>query len=232
MMKILIAYDGSGFANTILDDLRYAGLPGNAEVAVITLAEPEYFLVGKKTEEVIGWLSQRLIEARLSARLARDRIRADFPGWDVTFEARLALPPQEIIEKVRQWRPDLVIVGQHGRAGSKRAGLGHVAKRLFKEANCSVRIAREHTRPYNAPTRIIIPLAASQNPEAMARAIMSRLWPPISAQRSVKCNLPAKSSTRERKRLWRSTGRSSKSFNRQTCTSLPRSSLGSRQPVC
>jgi hypothetical protein len=59
-MKILIAYDGSDFANAIPDDLRYAGLPPCAEVAVIILAEPEDFLVGKKTEGVVGWFSCRL----------------------------------------------------------------------------------------------------------------------------------------------------------------------------
>jgi nucleotide-binding universal stress UspA family protein len=122
-MKILIAYDGSVFANAILDDLRYAGLPQRAEVVVLTVAEPEDFLLGKKTESVVVWLGCRLIEARMSSRLARDCIQANFPGWDVTFEASLAAPPQEIIGKVMRWNPDLVIVGQHGHAGSKRAGL-------------------------------------------------------------------------------------------------------------
>ena len=177
-MKILIAYDGSEFAKSILDDLRYAGLPARAEVAVVALAEPDYFLIGKKTGGAVGWLSCRLIEARSSARFASDRIRADFPGWDVTFEARLASPPQEIIRKVAEWRPDLVIIGQHGRRGLKRSGLGRVAKRLFKEANCSVRIARARVGPHGAPPRVVIPLAASQNLEATARVVTSRVWPP------------------------------------------------------
>src|SRR5262245_35941962 len=177
-MKILIAYDGSVFASAILDDLRYAGLPQRAEVVVLTLAEPEDFLAGKETEGVVGWLGCRLIEARMSARLARDCIQANFPGWDATFDARLGAPPQEIIGKVMRWNPDLVIVGQHGRAGSKRAGLGRIAKRIFKETNCSVRIARACARLHSAPTRVIIPLAASQNPEAAARAVASRFWPP------------------------------------------------------
>jgi nucleotide-binding universal stress UspA family protein len=177
-MKILIAYDGSEFAKAILDDLPYAGLPPHAEVAVITLAEPEYHLVGRKTDSVMGWLSCRLIEARMSARLARDYIQAKFPGWDVTFEARLAPPTQEIVRKVVEWNPDLAIIGQHGRGGLKRAGLGRVAKRLFKEANCSVRIARARIRRRAAPPRVVIPLAASQNLEATARVVTSRLWPP------------------------------------------------------
>lgn len=177
-MKILIAYDGSEFAKPILDDLRYAGLPLRAEVVVLTLAEPEDFLVRKETKGVVGWLSCRLIEARMSARLARDYIQANFPGWDVTFEARLAAAPHEIVRKVAEWNPDLAIIGQHGCGGSKRAGLGRVAKRLFKEANCSVRIARARIRRRGAPPRFVIPLAASQNLKATARVVTSRLWPP------------------------------------------------------
>jgi nucleotide-binding universal stress UspA family protein len=177
-MKILIAYDGSKFANAILDDLRYAGLPPRAEVAVISLAELEYFLVGKKSDNVVDWLNCRLIEARLSARFARDRIRADFPGWDVTFEGRLAPPPEEIIRKVAQWNPNLVIIGQHGRDSSKRAGLGSIAKRLFKDAKRSVRISRARMRQHDAPPRIIIPLTTSQNLEATAQVVTLRPWPP------------------------------------------------------
>jgi nucleotide-binding universal stress UspA family protein len=177
-MKILIAYDGSEFAKAILDDLNYAGLPPRAEVIALTLAEPEDFLVGKETKGVIGRLSCRLIEARMSARLARDYIQANFPGWDVTFEARLAPPTQEIVRKVVEWNPDLAIIGQHGREGLKRAGLGRVAKCLFKETNCSVRIARARMRRLDAPPRIVVPLAASQNLEATARVVSSRLWPP------------------------------------------------------
>jgi len=176
-MKILIAYDGSEFAKTILDDLRYAGLPARAEVVVVALAEPEHFLISKKSGGAASWLSCKLIEARSSARYARDRIRADFPGWDVTFEARLAPPPQEIIRKVVEWVPDLTIIGQHGRGGSKRTGLGRVAKRLFKETNCSVRIARARIRPRGGPPRIVIPLTASQNLLTTAQVVTSRLWP-------------------------------------------------------
>ena len=177
-MKILIAYDGSDFANAILDDLHYADLRPRAEVVVLTLAEPEDFLVGKEIKGALGWLNCRLIKARMSARLARDYIQANFPGWDVTFEARFASPLHDIVRKVVEWNPDLVVIGQHGRSGSKRAGLGRVAKRLFKEANHSVRIARARIRRRDAPARVVIPLATSQDLEAIARVVTSRLWPP------------------------------------------------------
>jgi nucleotide-binding universal stress UspA family protein len=177
-MKILIAYDGSEFAEAILDDLRCAGLPARAEVAVISMAEPECYSIGKRREEVVGWLDCNLTAASMSARPVRDCIQVNFPGWDVTFETRLASPAREIVRKVAQWNPDLAIIGQRGRRGSGRSGLGRVAKRLLKDTNCSLRIARARMSPCGAPPRVIIPLAASQNIEALARVVTSRLWPP------------------------------------------------------
>jgi nucleotide-binding universal stress UspA family protein len=41
-----------------------------------------------------------------------------------------------------------------------------------------VRIARARIRRRAAPPRVVIPLAASQNLEATARVVTSRLWPP------------------------------------------------------
>ena len=39
MMKILIAYDGSNCADAALEDLRRAGLPPEAEVVVLSVAD-------------------------------------------------------------------------------------------------------------------------------------------------------------------------------------------------
>jgi hypothetical protein len=39
VMKIMIAYDGSGGSDEMLADLRRAGLPGRAEALVISISE-------------------------------------------------------------------------------------------------------------------------------------------------------------------------------------------------
>jgi nucleotide-binding universal stress UspA family protein len=176
-MKILIAYDGSYFGNAILDDLLYAGLPESAKAMVITVVEPESFLIGKKYEDVVGWLGYRMIEARSAARFAGNRIQSAFPKWDLCYEARLALPQKELVDGVRTWGTDLVIIGQHGRANSKKAGIGRIAKRLLKKARCSVRIARARIRSQSRPPRVIVPLCAPQNHDAVEEAVIARAWP-------------------------------------------------------
>lgn len=39
-MKVLAAYDGSVYADAALCDLRRAGLPRNAEISVVSVADP------------------------------------------------------------------------------------------------------------------------------------------------------------------------------------------------
>lgn len=180
MMKILIAYDGSAHANAVLDDLRDAGLPHKALVVVLTVAEPEYFLAGKKPEGVVGWLSHRLTEARVSARRACDEIQARFPEWQVTFDVALASPCWEIGERIERFKPDLVVLGHRGSSSNNCSGLGHVTKCLLKEAACSIRIARGHVRPLDAPSRIVISMDGSRGSEAAVQTVASRSWPPKS----------------------------------------------------
>lgn len=49
-MKIMVAYDGSAYADAALDDLRRAGLPREAEAA-IEKGEPQRILI----EEARKW---------------------------------------------------------------------------------------------------------------------------------------------------------------------------------
>ena len=39
MMKVLIAYDGSSYADAALDDLSYAGLPQEVEARILSVAD-------------------------------------------------------------------------------------------------------------------------------------------------------------------------------------------------
>ncbi|HZB47052.1 MAG TPA: universal stress protein, partial [Pyrinomonadaceae bacterium] len=92
-LKILIAYDGSECADAALDDLRKAGLPvRGVEALMVSVAEAE----------------------RLAA-LAAERLRKNFPNWKVAAEATCGSPAWEVIMKADGWKPDLIVVGSHGR---------------------------------------------------------------------------------------------------------------------
>jgi nucleotide-binding universal stress UspA family protein len=61
------------------------------------------------------------------ARQASARIKSMFPEWEILAEASNGSAGSEIIARADQWRPDLIVVGSHGRTAL---------------AHCSVEIVR------------------------------------------------------------------------------------------
>jgi nucleotide-binding universal stress UspA family protein len=180
-MKILIAYDGSECADSALDDLASAGLPHEAEVllfAVLDYRLPlsssfglgEAFLpdaVLKGEDEILDKLTE-----------ATRRINARFPGWDVGSETMVGVPASTLIYQADEWKPDLTVVGSHGRSALGRFFLGSVSQRLVNESHHSVRVARWQKDKPEAPVRIIAGVDGSKGSEQAVRAIADREWPP------------------------------------------------------
>jgi nucleotide-binding universal stress UspA family protein len=178
-MKILIAYDGSACADAALDDLQRAGLPAQAEACVITVAEvwlppppPSIHKIVEASEEMHTpadlqrWYakgSRAVGEAGGLAVRATERLRKNFPGWEVTQEAVCGSPAWEIIMKADRWKPDLVVVGSHGRTALGRFVPGSVSQKVLTEARMSVRVARGRVEVDPTPARIIVGLDGSPN---------------------------------------------------------------------
>ena len=144
-MKILIAYDGSDCSEAALDDLRSAGLPRDAEALVVSVTElwlpPPPPSVYQMVEEAAAAhtpaelqreylkYSPALEEALALANGARERLRKNFPGWEVSAEAFYGSPAHEVIRRADEWGPHLVVVGSHGRTALGRFVLGSVYHR-------------------------------------------------------------------------------------------------------
>ena len=186
-MKILIAYDGSEFADGAIRDLQHAGLPDNAEALVYTVADvivppevqpgddvpPELPAVRRAHERA----KQKLKQGEARAREASERIQIDFPNWKVTFEAAAESPAWAIIFKAGEWHADLIVVGSHGKSGlAGRLILGSVSQRVLYEAPCSVRIGREAKAPVRS-LRLLVGIDGSSHSKAAVEAIAKRRWP-------------------------------------------------------
>jgi nucleotide-binding universal stress UspA family protein len=69
-----------------------------------------------------------------------------------------------IMDKVKSWQPDLVVMSTHGRAGMKRWFLGSVAEKVIRHAPCWVATVRPGERPVAAPiARILVPVDFSDS---------------------------------------------------------------------
>jgi nucleotide-binding universal stress UspA family protein len=194
-MKILIAHDGSECADTALEDLLRAGLPGDAEALVLsavdvylpppqgteTLEDTFPFQVPAGVKRARAHAARALEDAKSLAARAGERVRANFPGWEVRSEADADSPAWAIIKKAEEWRPDLVVVGSHGRTSLGRFVLGSVSQKVLVEARSSVRIAwrapgrvEEDT---SSPLRLIIGIDDSPGAEKAVEAVAGRTWP-------------------------------------------------------
>lgn len=193
-LKLLIAYDGSSSADTVLDDLLLAGLPSVADAIVISVADifipgvtasggndapaamPGYgsSAVQRRLEQV----SHALEEARRWATNASERLRKQFPAWEVRTDVCGHSPAWAIVEKADEWKPDLVVLGSHNRSALGRLFLGSVSQTVLTEAHCSVRIARSRLAQDAAPGQIVIGVDGSPDAARAVNEVASRTWPP------------------------------------------------------
>jgi len=190
-MKILIAYDGSEYSDAANVDLKRAGLPHAAEAVVLAVAEtspahaevpygamvagPGMFCPEIAETEPIG--GRLLQDAESLAEQAAKRLRADFTSWQVRTEAWVDAAAPAIIRKAHGWRPDLIVVGSHGRTGLLRLVLGSVSHHVVEHATCSVRISRHRLHAQDRHIRVLIGVDGSDNSKAAVRAVAARSWP-------------------------------------------------------
>jgi nucleotide-binding universal stress UspA family protein len=178
-MRILIAYDGSEYADIAIDDLAWAGLPGNADAIVLTAVE--WPLQAPRSWGMVdtGFADELERHIKAAERLAdqgRQRLQNLFPDWKIHPAAAPAgHAATAILEKANAWPADLIVAGTHGRSPLGRAVLGSVSLKLVKEARCSVRIARLSN--HEGPTRLLLGNDGSPEAEGVLNAVCSRSWP-------------------------------------------------------
>jgi nucleotide-binding universal stress UspA family protein len=181
-MKVLIAYDGSDCANAALDDLRRAGLPEKTQIIVLSVIE--HWLPLPPSLEVLDDLESRE-EYLMLARRAAAYLHSFNPSWETRAEVGFGSPAGLIIKKADEWRPDLIVVGSHGRTAPGRFFYGSVSQTVLHEAHGSVRIARGRIEERGTPIRIIIAVDSSSEAEAAVRTVSARIWPKESEVRIV-----------------------------------------------
>jgi nucleotide-binding universal stress UspA family protein len=187
-MKILIAYDGSSCADSALEDLRWAGLPRQLEATVLSVSElwmPVLESVGAGEVRIVGALPVSLEKVESLAQIACERVQSHFPDWTVKAEARSGSPASVIVERADELRPDLIVVGSHGRSALGRFMLGSVSQKVVTEAHCSARVARGRGSDAEAPARLLIGVDGSPDAEAAVTVVATRVWPADSEARVV-----------------------------------------------
>jgi nucleotide-binding universal stress UspA family protein len=198
-MKILIAYDGSESADKGIDDLPRAALPMEADALIVSVAE--VWLPPPARDEVLDdtfplqippGLKRARAHAAEIAKHAQDlaasgseRVSRIFPQWTVKYQAVSGSPAHEVLKLAREWEPDLIVIGSHGRTALGRFVLGSVSQKVLTEAETSVRVARPTSGTGSSAIRIVVGVDGSEGAEETVREVASRGWTPGSEVRVV-----------------------------------------------
>jgi nucleotide-binding universal stress UspA family protein len=190
MQRLLVADDASPYAETVLQDLSYAGLSAELEVLVVTVADvwlpintagpqpvtppvPPWPAIRKAREQAL----EAVRSAQAQADGAAERLRTLFPKWNTSGWACADSPAWGILTKAAEWKADLILVGSHGRSALERLFLGSVSQKVVAEAVCSVRIARPRPHPQLNRLRIVTAIDGSPDSLGAVRAVAGRAWP-------------------------------------------------------
>jgi len=193
-MKVLIGYDGSSHADSAVDDLQSAGLPGDVEALVVTVGELpliaplashniiERAFVGERVISIVEHANRQVAEAleqSMSLALnATSRLKSFFPSWHVQTEALTGRPAAELIRRANVWGADLIVVGSQGRSALGRFILGSVSTEVAGGAHCSVRIGRRNCGKTDPTTlRVLVGSEGSSGVENAPRKALQRAWP-------------------------------------------------------
>ena len=195
-MKILIAYDGSECSDKALTDLRKAGLPAKAEAVILTVADSwaaQGSLLGMQELSVQHAMlldntpQISLKDARSTAEKAAEVLGWHFPGWKIRSESLANSATEGIIEKVEDWKPDLLVMGSHGRSQAGRILFGSVSHHVLTHVHCNLRISKGRAEEEKEipPARVVVAYDGSQESEAALETALCRHWPKGTAIRLI-----------------------------------------------
>ena len=147
-MKILLAIDASECSAAATRAVLTQFVPAGTEVLVLHADEWPSGLPSSMAFAEGASAADCIIELRDERRRAAERLvatsaaRLRDAGFSVITTVRDGDARHAICACAEDWRPDLIVVGSHGRRGLDRLLLGSVSEGVARRAPCSVEIVR------------------------------------------------------------------------------------------
>lgn len=133
--RILVPTDFSTGARRALESARSVARTFQSKILLLHALPTELFeLASPQTSR------DALAMAREFGKQQLEQLASEGEQLGITHETLLAEGPAwaMISEAIKSHQIDLVAVGTHGRSGSKKLGLGSVAEKIFRMADCPV----------------------------------------------------------------------------------------------
>lgn len=187
--RILVATDFSDAATKAFDQAIALTGDGGTSIHVLhRLETPVPMLPAPAYPGVSTWadvgpvLDEFTAQLRADAEKNLEALAGRAPaGVEVETSIEETLEPVEaVLKKVETWKPDLLAVGTHGRAGIEKLVMGSVASKLLQRVDVAVMLVRADSELYPGGEPlgpILVPVDFSDHSHralGLARALVSR----------------------------------------------------------
>lgn len=147
-MKVLLAIDGSKCSEAAVATLIRQYKPSDTEVLVLHGVDSISLMPVSYTHGVGPVFVQdcmALVEKWRQAGeelVSRTASSLQAAGFKTSTQVGEGDVREIILECARKWKPDLILLGSHGKKGLDRFLLGSVSEAVARHASCSVEIVR------------------------------------------------------------------------------------------
>ena len=147
--KILLAVDGSAYAEAAARAIAERPWPARSEVRVLSVVEvvlpAMHALFDPPFVQSDEVQKLRVESVARAQRAVSDAVAILAPSGlavSETISVLLDGTKEVILQEARDWGADWLFVGSHGRQGAERLLMGSVSEALAMQANCSVEVVR------------------------------------------------------------------------------------------
>jgi len=143
--RILVPYDGSPTSSRGLDEAIQLAALTNASLRLVYMVDDLLFLSGFETYPVCASDMLPLMREAGDKILRDGKARAQRAGVKADTVLLEGVAPRLadlVVEQVKAWGADLVVIGTHGRRGVGRLLLGSDAEQVVRSATVPVLLVR------------------------------------------------------------------------------------------
>jgi nucleotide-binding universal stress UspA family protein len=147
LKRILLPMDGSQFSETSVPYAQSVIGGTDAEVVLLTVAEPPSVPSDRSANIKPSWEEYRdaiVAEVKEQATAYLERARTAFTGMKARAKllVEMGKPAESIMQTAKREKVNLIALSSHGRTGAERVLYGSVARRLINESRVPLLLIR------------------------------------------------------------------------------------------
>lgn len=172
-MKVLIAIDDSDCSKKALESVSNRHWSKDDEIRVIMVVDIYEFVPAYYYDD-----STAINSVKKVLEEAVDGLKAKFPEATISSTIVNGFVKSSLVEICDQWKPDLLVVGSHGKKGFKKLLLGSVSNALLLSAPCPVLIVKENDLTVGGEFKtVLVSIDCSEHSKVVVENVLKNNWP-------------------------------------------------------